>query len=220
MFHGLLDSNPKKQTDRDLNTFADQEYYKYYEYYNYYRYYDPETGRYITSDPIGLKGGLNTYGYGNHNPIKYIDPTGEVGVVGGGVGLVIGGVSGFAGTILTGGDFSSAVIAGVIGGISGAVIGATGGIGLIQASVLGSGSNLFGQIISNNIDDNNCNDSYVNWGSVIGSGIGGFISAGLTINMSGVAGQIAGGEMSFMIGFLWRQAGRFQLSLKKLHQGR
>ena len=31
--------------------------------YNYYRDYSPEIGRYIESDPIGLSGGLNTFGY-------------------------------------------------------------------------------------------------------------------------------------------------------------
>ncbi|HCG0913789.1 TPA: RHS repeat domain-containing protein, partial [Pseudomonas aeruginosa] len=32
-------------------------------HYNYFRDYDPETGRYVESDPIGLAGGLNTLGY-------------------------------------------------------------------------------------------------------------------------------------------------------------
>ena len=45
-------------------------------HYNYFRYYDPQTGRYITSDPIGLLGGLNTYTYVLNNPLKYIDPLG------------------------------------------------------------------------------------------------------------------------------------------------
>ena len=38
-------------------------------YYNYFRDYDPDTGRYAQSDPIGLDGGINTYGYANCSPL-------------------------------------------------------------------------------------------------------------------------------------------------------
>ena len=45
--------------------------------YNYFRDYDPNVGRYIESDPIGLAGGsASTYGYALQSPLDYADPLG------------------------------------------------------------------------------------------------------------------------------------------------
>jgi RHS repeat-associated protein len=44
-------------------------------YYNRFRYYDPETGRYLSQDPLGLGGGLAAYGYAP-DPWMFIDPLG------------------------------------------------------------------------------------------------------------------------------------------------
>ncbi|HFZ9086098.1 TPA: RHS repeat-associated core domain-containing protein, partial [Salmonella enterica subsp. enterica serovar Wangata] len=46
-------------------------------YYNRHRYYNPGQGRYITQDPIGLKGGLNPYTY-PLNPVQLSDPLGLI----------------------------------------------------------------------------------------------------------------------------------------------
>ncbi|MDC9616406.1 RHS domain-containing protein, partial [Xenorhabdus khoisanae] len=44
-------------------------------YYNRFRYYDCDVSLYLTSDPIGLVGGFNPYGY-VHNPVGWVDPFG------------------------------------------------------------------------------------------------------------------------------------------------
>jgi RHS repeat-associated protein len=44
--------------------------------YNYFRDYEPGTGRYLESDPIGLKGGISTFGYVGGMPLMNIDPLG------------------------------------------------------------------------------------------------------------------------------------------------
>jgi uncharacterized protein RhaS with RHS repeats len=44
--------------------------------YNYFRDYDPQVGRYVESDPLGLESSLNTYAYVEGLPTMVIDPYG------------------------------------------------------------------------------------------------------------------------------------------------
>lgn len=55
-------------------------------HYNYFRDYDPQTGRYVQSDPIGLAGGINTYSYVGSEPLRRVDPLGLVDIYVGGAG--------------------------------------------------------------------------------------------------------------------------------------
>lgn len=56
---------PGQYYDKETNT-----------HYNYFRDYDPSTGRYVQSDPVGLRGGVNTYSYVGGNPLNWRDPFG------------------------------------------------------------------------------------------------------------------------------------------------
>ncbi|MFD3483499.1 RHS repeat-associated core domain-containing protein [Streptomyces sp. NPDC058665] len=54
------------------------------------RYYDPESGRFISQDPIGYAGGTNLYQYALSSPTTYTDPTGNSPML---AGCIIGGLS-------------------------------------------------------------------------------------------------------------------------------
>jgi RHS repeat-associated protein len=50
-------------------------------YFNRARYYSPIFERFISDDPIGLSGGINTYSYVSSNPVALVDPSGLAGMV-------------------------------------------------------------------------------------------------------------------------------------------
>jgi RHS repeat-associated protein len=45
-------------------------------YYNRHRYYDPETGCYLSPEPLGLEGSLKAYAYTDGYTVDAVDPTG------------------------------------------------------------------------------------------------------------------------------------------------
>jgi RHS repeat-associated protein len=79
---GIADAFGNTQLDPDnqinLNLRQPGQYYDQESglYYNLARHYNPQTGRYIEADPLGVMGGLNLYGYANANPLMYADPYG------------------------------------------------------------------------------------------------------------------------------------------------
>lgn len=116
-------------------------------YYNYYRDYDTTIGRYLSSDPIGLAGGMNTYGYVFANPPKYADPFGlkpsrSCVAATTALGAVCGGVLGFVGGGAVGGAGGTPVLPGA-GTATGAVSGSKFG-GAVGATLGGAAGNRFG----------------------------------------------------------------------------
>ena len=96
-------------------------------HYNRHRYYDPHSGRFVSKDPIGLRGGINLHGYVS-NPNMQIDILGLSGcTIGAAIGMGIGVVAAGAGDVATGGinipaNPQEVAAAGVIGCAAGTAI--------------------------------------------------------------------------------------------------
>ncbi|PHM52860.1 RHS repeat-associated core domain-containing protein [Xenorhabdus sp. KK7.4] len=77
-FQVIASNNPDYHVNCNLRFLGQYEDEESGLYYNRFRYYLPETGQYISPDPIGLLGGFNPYGY-VHNPVGFVDPFGLAG---------------------------------------------------------------------------------------------------------------------------------------------
>lgn len=162
-------------------------------HYNWHRYYDPALGRYISSDPLGLAAGVNTYIYVNGNPINFTDPTGLCPwcAIGGFIGVYasIGSQLHQNGWDATKLNAKDVIISGLIGA-------ASGGLGTVTYTlklppVQNALANIVGntllngtqQVASNYFNDNQCG---------IMDGISDSMQSGLVANTLGYgAGLIA-----------------------------
>jgi RHS repeat-associated protein len=63
-------------------------------YYLRARYYNPNTGRFLSEDPIGFRAGPNFYAYTYDDPTDYRDPLGKDPVIGAIAGGIMGGAYG------------------------------------------------------------------------------------------------------------------------------
>jgi RHS repeat-associated protein len=65
----LADANRLRFTSREYDVESGLYFYRA-------RYYDPEVGRFISRDPLGIREGLNQYAYVGNNPANWRDPMG------------------------------------------------------------------------------------------------------------------------------------------------
>jgi RHS repeat-associated protein len=116
------------------------------------RYYDPTMGRFVSQDPIGMKGGLNFYAYVGNSPLNFTDPEGDVAMQAG--GAIVGGLGGLlfqAGSDLlrwqrsSFADYAGAVVGGAAGGAAAVTCGPA-----CAGAVAGAASNLTTQLIRGN----------------------------------------------------------------------
>lgn len=97
------------------------------------RNYSPDTGRFLSEDPIRFYGkDFNLYRYVGNNPVNNIDPSGKIAPAA--IGAIVGGlVGGLTSAYITSLDSCSTTGDILLSGLSGAAIGAISG----AATVLG-----------------------------------------------------------------------------------
>lgn len=126
-------------------------------YRGHQRPYDPETGRFISRDPLLFRGKqTNLYAYTFNDPINFIDSDGRIPVlvaipiIGGAWGGIVGGVTaGLMGG--SWGDIGSGAATGFIGGAV-AGLGLATGLGAAASTAIGLGASLLTALPDSGVD--------------------------------------------------------------------
>jgi RHS repeat-associated protein len=155
--------------------------------YNYFRDYDPQVGRYVESDPIGLHGGINSYTYLRGNSIGLIDPFGLYCLSDAAIDAI-------------GGSVGGAVTGGLIAGPAGAAFGAVaGGVGGALAGSLSDSSRGAGQVMGGAIEGG-INGLQEGAGGVFVGAVSGSLGGGANGSVSGVGINSISGAASGAVG--------------------
>lgn len=165
-------------------------------YLTNYRAYNPQSGRWLSRDPIQENGGINLYAYVFGNPVGYTDPNGEF-AFGALIGALYGAISGATAAAAQGGCLRDILAGAFLGGAAGALIGLidpSEGIGtFLYLGALGGGTtDALGQWAAGMgaLYDGRTPEPF-NWGelggSILGGGIGTAIGGRATFKFLGAA---------------------------------
>ncbi|QIO05888.1 RHS repeat-associated core domain-containing protein [Acinetobacter shaoyimingii] len=165
--------NPLEQSDiRFQGQYYDEETGLHY---NRYRYYEPFSARYLSKDPIGLEGGINSRTY-IADPIQWVDQLGLTPL--NAAGAILGGIAGGVGGYTTGGwkgvpiGVGTGAVVGAVNPWASNAVGAAAGAG--AASIAGQG---VGLATKNKNVTNVCNyDAGAVLGAMAGGAVGGAVS--------------------------------------------